>query len=272
VFYWIYDVPTPQLAVFIAGIFVVCFWIGSFLIRPILRTVVRSRSGTNDIVGYILSCFGVFYGLLLGLIAVAAYQNLNKAEENASREAVALTALYQDLSAYADPLRQTLRKDLRDYCAYVVDTAWPLQRKGVIPEDGRKKILAFRSTLLSFNPQSMGHVIFHTETLREFDNYYEARRMRLHDVRSGIPAVMWYVVIVGAVINLAIIWMFDMRIITQLILGGMLAFFMGTMIFLIAAMDNPHRGEVSVSSDAFEEACQVMNSEDGARSLRSPGG
>jgi hypothetical protein len=271
-FDWIYDVPTPQLAVLIAGVFVVFFWAGSLLIRPLLRTVVRSRSGGNDIVGYILSCFGVFYGLLLGLIAVAAYQNLNKAEENASREAVTLTALYQDLSAYPDPLRQTLRQELRDYCGYVVATAWPLQRKGLVGQEGRDRMLAFRTSLTSFNPQHLGHAIFHAETLREFDDYYEARRTRLHDVGSGIPTVMWYVVIVGAVINLAIIWMFEMRIITQLILGGMLAFFMGSMIFLIAAMDRPYRGGVSVSAAAFEEACQVMNADTAASSERYPDG
>lgn len=60
VFYWIYDIPTPQLAMLISGIFVGFYWIGCFLIRPVLRTFVRARSGTNDIVGYILSCFGVF--------------------------------------------------------------------------------------------------------------------------------------------------------------------------------------------------------------------
>jgi hypothetical protein len=271
VFYWIYDIPTPQLAVLISGVFVGFFWIGCFLFRPILRTFIRARSGTNDIVGYILSCFGVFYGLLLGLIAVAAYQNLNKAEENVSREAVALTALYQDLAAYQDPVRHELRDELRNYCSYVIETAWPQQRKGIILEEGRLKILAFRNSLHSFVPQTLHQVVFHAETLGEFDHYYEARRLRLHDVHSGIPAVMWYVVIVGAVINLAIVWMFDMRMISQLMLGGMLAFFMGTMIFLIAAMDNPYRGEVSVNPDAFQEACQVMVSESGPPPAHQPG-
>ena len=35
-------------------------------------------------------------------------------------------------------------------------------------------------------------------------------------------------------------------------------FFLGAMIFLIAAMDNPFRGEVSVSSQAFELVYQTM--------------
>lgn len=269
-FYWIYDVQTPTLALIIAGIFVGFFWVGSFLIRPVLRTFVRRGSGTNDIVGYILSCFGVFYGLLLGLIAVAAYQNLNRAEENVSREAVALTALYQDLWAYPEPLRQALRDELREYTSYIIEAAWPLQRNGAIPVEGRQKILKFRDSLLSFEALTPRQVVFHTETLREFNEYYEARRMRLHDVHSGIPAVMWYVVIVGAIINLAIVWMFDTRIINQLLLGGMLAFYMGTMIFLIAAMDNPYRGDVSVSSEAFQEAYEVMVSDNGGASERPP--
>jgi hypothetical protein len=271
VFYWIYDIPTPQLALLITGTFVGFFWIGCFLIRPILRTFVRARSGTNDIVGYVLSCFGVFYGLLLGLIAVAAYQNLNRAEENVAREAVALTAIYQDLDAYPDPLRRDLREELRDYCAFVIETSWPLQRKGIVPAEGIQKVLAFRNSLRAFEPQNLSQAVFHAETLRQLDTFYEARRTRVHDVGSGIPAVMWYVVVVGALMNLSIVWMFDMRIISQLFLGGMLAFFMGTMIFLIAAMDNPYKGEVSVSPDAFREAYEIMLAEDRTSPPRQPG-
>jgi len=272
VFYWIYDIDTPQLALLITGTFVVFFWLGCFLVRPILRTFVRARWGTNDIVGYVLSSFGVFYGLLLSLIAVAAYQNLTRAEENVAREAVALTALYQDLSAYPDPLRQSLRDELRDYGSFVIDTAWPLQRKGIVSVEGIKKVIAFRESLRAFEPQTLSQAVFHAETLRQFDAFYEARRIRVHDVHSGIPAVMWYVVIVGGLINLSIVWLFDMRLITQLFLGGMLAFFMGTMIFLIAAMDNPYKGEVSVKPDAFREAYEIMVADERAATPPSPGG
>ena len=272
-FHWIYDIDTPQLALLITGTFVGFFWLGCFLVRPILRTFVRARWGTNDIVGYVLSSFGVFYGLLLSLIAVAAYQNLTHAEENVAREAVALSALYQDLAAYPDPLRQSLRDELRDYGSFVIDTAWPLQREGIVLSEGIKKVLAFRESLRAFEPQTLGQAVFHAETLRQFDAFYEARRIRVHDVlHGGIPAVMWYVVIVGGLINLSIVWLFDMRLITQLFLGGMLAFFMGTMIFLIAAMDNPYKGEVSVKPDAFQEAREIMGADERTPTPPSPGG
>ena len=66
-FYWIYDIPNWQLAVMISGGFVLIYWFGAIFLSPILRRLVRSTSGSNDVVGYILSSFGVFYGLLLGI-------------------------------------------------------------------------------------------------------------------------------------------------------------------------------------------------------------
>ena len=260
-FYWIYDIPTQSLAILLAGVFVVFSVVGCVLIRPILRLFVPRRSETNDVVGYVLSCFCVFYGLLLGLIAVAAYQNYNDVDGCVSREAVALTALYQDVSGYPDPHAQNLRWLLRDYCRYVIKYAWPLQQKGIVPAGGRSRVVAFHERLLAFEPQTAREEIIHAETLRQFNVFLEARRMRLHSVTTGIPAVMWYVVLIGAVINIAMVWLFDMKIITHIFLGGLLSFFLGTMIFLIAAMDNPFRGELSITPAAFEAVHKIMMEE-----------
>jgi hypothetical protein len=78
------------------------------------------------------------------------------------------------------------------------------------------------------------------------------RRLRINAIHAGIPGVMWYVVAVGAVINTLLILSFRMRFDIHLVIGGMLSFFVGVVIFMIAAMDNPFRGEVSVGPDAFE--------------------
>ena len=259
--YRIYDIPSWKLALAVSGGFVLFYWVGCLFIRPFLRLFVRSRSGTNDLVGYVLSCFCVFYGLLLGLIAVASYQNFGEVDKNVSKEAVALRALYQDVNGYPHPVDQDLCWLLRDYTLYVIKYAWPLQKKGIIPDGGRVRVTAFHERLLAFEPQTKGQEVLHAETLRQFNIFFEARRMRLHSVTTGIPAVMWYVVLIGALINIAIVWMFDMRFLTHLLLGGMLVFFLGAMIFLIAAMDNPLRGEVSVSSEAFELVYKSMMEE-----------
>ncbi len=257
-FYWIYDMSSESLAILMAAVFIAIYWIGCIFVRPIMRLFVRSRSGVNDVVGYVLSCFCVFYGLLLGLLAVAAYQNFSQVEANVTREATALAVLYEDVGAYPEPYRQNLRWLLRDYCRYVIKYAWPAQRKGIIAEGGQPRLQAFQERLLQFEPQTKGQEIVHAEALRQFNVLLEQRRLRINSVTTGIPAVMWYVVIVGAIINLAMVWLFETKFLTQLFLGGMLAFFLGTMVFLIAAMDNPYRGQVSVSPEPFERVLKIM--------------
>jgi hypothetical protein len=119
-------------------------------------------------------------------------------------------------------------------------------------------VAAFEEKLLEFEPQTRSEEILHAEALRQFNTFLENRRMRLFAVQAGIPAVMWYVLLVGAFVNMAMVWLFDMKLITHLLLGGLLASYLGTMIFLIAAMDNPFRGEVSVDPDAFESLYRQM--------------
>ena len=129
-FYWIYDISTAELAIMLTTLFVSFSWIGSVLLRPVLRMFVRSRSETNAIVGNVLSCHGVYYGLLLGLLAVAAYQNFSQAEADVSAEAAAMAAIYEDLGSYPEPDRQYLRWLLRNHCRYIIHYAWPLQQEG----------------------------------------------------------------------------------------------------------------------------------------------
>jgi len=257
-FYWIYDVPSPTLAVGMIALFVLFYWAGLILVRPVLRQFVKHTPACNDVVGYVLSCFCVFYGLLLGLIAVTAYQNFSQAEANVTHEAAALSALYEDVSQYPQPYGQNLRWLLRDYARYVIRYDWQLQRRGIVPVEGTIRTQAFEEQLLGFQPRTPAEEILHAEALRQFNTFLEARRMRLFTVTASIPAVMWYVVILGALITIAMVWLFDMKFISHLLLGGMLSAYLGTMIFLIAAMDNPFRGEVSISPGVFETIFEHM--------------
>jgi hypothetical protein len=103
---------------------------------------------------------------------------------------------------------------------------------------------------MRFKPQSRSDEIIFAEALHEFNAFLEIRRKRLANVRTGIPAVLWSVVGLGAALNIVLIRMFDMEIHVHLILGGVLALFLGIVIFLIATLDKPVPGEVSVGPDA----------------------
>jgi len=257
-FYWIYDIPTWQLGALFALLFVGTTWLGTLFISPILKLWFRSQEGINDLVGYALGSFGVFYGLLLGLLAVATYQNTSQVDDHVAQESAALMALYRNVSAYPQPYRADLQQRIKDYTRFIIDQAWPAQRRGEVPEGTTQMMDEFQQVLAQFEPTTKGQEIIHAQTLSDFSDMIVLRRLRINDIRTGIPGVMWYVVGVGAIINILLLLSFRMRFDIHLLIGGAVSFFIGVVIFMIAAMDHPFRGDVSVGPDAFELIYSAM--------------
>jgi hypothetical protein len=251
-FYWIYDISTLLAVGLFVAVFVGLCWLGTLLARPFVRAWFH-QSGLNEILGDYLQYFGVIYGLLLGLLAVGTYQNFVDVDKAVASEASALAALYRDVSAYPEPDRTELKALIRDYTRSTIDDEWPLQRKGIPPGSGKvNRAASIHERLVLFEPQTKAQEALHDATLRQFNTFFEYRRSRIYGVTAGLPAIMWYTVAAGAVVNMILIWLFDLRLGVHLLLGGLISFFTAVMVSLIALVDNPFRGEVSVPPLAFE--------------------
>jgi len=260
-FYWIYDLPTWALGALISLGFVAIAWTGTIAFRATVHKRLRSERRANDLIGFMLSSFSVIYGVLLGLIAVAAYQSYANTEDTVSREAASLASMYHMVANYPPPARQALELAVGQYTLQTIRVDWPQQQRGVTPTEGSRRITSLYSVLLAFQPRDSAQIILHTATLDELNRYVELRRARLASVEAGIPAVLWFVVMVGALLNIILIWLLDMELHVHLILGGMLAFFIGLVVFIIAAMDHPLRGTVSISSGALQSVYDSLMKE-----------
>jgi hypothetical protein len=256
-FFWIYDIPALSAVALFAVVFVGVCWLGIFVFRPYVAAWFHQKPGLNEILGDFLQYFGVIYGLLLGLLAVATYQNHTDVEKAVASEASSLAALYRDISAYPEPEQTDLKNLIREYTRSTIEDAWPLQRQGIDPWKVNRAA-PLHARLAQFEPKTKGQEALHDAALRQFNDFFENRRTRLYSVTAGIPPIMWYTVAVGALINMILIWLFDLRTATHMLLGGLITFFTGTMICLIVLMDNPFRGVVGVSPQAFEQIYNQM--------------
>jgi hypothetical protein len=194
------------------------------------------------------------YGITLGLISVGAWQTYSDTDSKAGAEAASIAALYRDVSAYPEPTRALLKAGVKDYCQTVIRDAWPLQRKGIVPSVDTRKLDIVQEYLHTFEPQTPGQVATHQEALSQFNKLVELRRRRLQTVTSGLPGAVWSVVLFGALISMSLTWLFlvESRRMHR-ILVSLHAALIGLLIFLMAAMDNPYRGEFSVGTEAFQQ-------------------
>lgn len=250
-FYWIYDYPSSLIGVLFGLVFVVATWLVTILFRRYFHGWFHTERRANDMVGFVLSSFILIYGILVGLIAVAAYQNFGDVTNTVTKEASSVGALYGDLSGYPQPTRTRLLDGLRDYTRSVIERDWQQLEHGIVPTEGTHRLHVFIDDLLSFKPADRSEEIVHAETLHQLNELLNLREARLESATVGIPAVLWWVVGIGALICVVLIAMLDMEIHVHLILGGALSLFLGLVIFLIAEMDNPLRGEVSVKPEAL---------------------
>ncbi len=262
--FWIYDYPSWVISAAFCVVFVAVTWSGIFLSRATFHSWIHRDKRTNDMVGLALESFFVLFGLLLGLVAVATYQNYSSVSEIVDKEADSIAALYRDFSGYPQPARGHLQDSLREYARATIEDGWPRQRMGIVPTGGSDRITSLFQLMVAFEPAKKSEEIGHAEALREFNELIEHRRSRLANVTTGLPAVLWWVVAFGALLNIVLIWMQDMDIHVHLILGGILASILGAVIFLIAALDNPFRGIVSVGPDAIALVYETLMQGDGS--------
>jgi hypothetical protein len=257
-FTWIYDFPGWFGALFFALLFVAFNTLGVHYIRPKIRAIVADIEDVNDMVSNAMSIYSVMFGILLGMLAVITYENLTDAQSIADSEATAIGALYRDVSSYPEPIATELRTSLKDYTRYVIDEAWPLQRRGITPKGGVARVSAFQNLLVRFEPKTEGQKLIHGETLRQFNEFVVFRRARLNSTTNSMPPILWQVMVGGSMICLMMIWLFDAHTRAMLLLSGISAFALGAVLGLIMLLDNPFLGELSVSSAPYELIYQQL--------------
>jgi len=257
-FFWIYDQPTWVMAIVFSVAFAAFGIAGLIVFRRTTYQWMHRSERTNEVVGFAMSSFALLYGLLLGLLAVAAYGSYTGMGDGVTKEASSLSALYRDISGLPEPKRSELQASLRAYTREVIDKSWPLQRKGVVPTGAGKIMKGVVAQLQAFRPASLGEQALFSESLSQLNTLLALRGSRLASVNSGIPDVLWAVVLIGALVNIVLIWMINTERHVHLIITGTLSAFMGLVIFLIVAMDYPFRGEVSIDAAPFEQVYTMV--------------
>jgi hypothetical protein len=264
--YWIYDIPSWQLGLLIILSFLIVGITGLLVSRKWVYKKFRISDDSNEAISAIFAGVGMLYGLLLGLVAVASWQNFDNVGGLASKEAASVVALYRDVSVLQEPAKQKLQQDLERYLIHVINIDWPAHQRGEIANGGAFLLSMFHGDLAAYQPNSSTQQVLLAEALSAFNKLAEMRRARMDAVSTGIPAVFWVVILVGALLTIPSIYFFHLpSMATHLAVTGMFSIFLGCMIFLVAAVDNPFRGEVSVSPEPYQAVLDNLKNLDPSR-------
>jgi Protein of unknown function (DUF4239) len=258
--FWIYNIPNWLFFIICITFFVTTTLILYKLSRKYIIPFFGIDEEREDSqISVFLGATGVFYSITIGLIAASVWAKYDSCEDIANAEATNLEALYADFRNYPDSAAKVLSAELKNYTKYVIEVAFPLQKKGITPKDGTTKIYHIQNTLYRFQPKNQSEAALHSEALSKYNEVLETRRKRLASAQSGLPPTLWYVIFFGGFLNIFLCTFFSVhnQKLSMLLLSILAALFAAS-IFLIAAMDYPFRGEFSIDSKPYELVYENM--------------
>jgi hypothetical protein len=195
----------------------------------------------------------VLFGLVAALTAVSVWQRYEAVSSIVSDEANGIATLYRDLSGYPQPARDELQQSLREYTRQIIDEAFAAHRAGLRIRKGSDVLDRMQAKLFSFEPAGEGQRALHGEALAAFNRMLQARRQRVDAVGSGLPAVIWYALLPGAM-GCLVLSLFvpveDKR--HHIVLAACLAGFVAMVLFIIIALDRPFRGAMAITPESYE--------------------
>jgi hypothetical protein len=252
---WIYQI-NPRIAAWIILAFIEAFaLVGLLLVRRLIIPRLEYHESVHEAVSGTVQAIGVFYGITVGLIAAGVWTTNSSASELVSKEATAIASLYRDVSGYPSPIRDDLQSKLREYTVFIINEAWPAQKKGrgQTLDRGVKLMDEFQAKLYAFNPSNPGQSALHSETITAYNSLIEYRRLRIDAVASGLTQIMWTVIWIGAVISIGVAYFYkipDWKL--HAILIGLMGAFLSLVIFMITVNDRPFFGYAGISPDAYK--------------------
>jgi hypothetical protein len=171
------------------------------LLTSAFHWTIRDESVATDesMVNY-AQMITIFYGLLMGLVAVNLWQRMDDAEKNTVTEANQVR-IVSDLGRSVTGDKTTLVDALADYVQSVVKKEWPMMLDGQQREMfvASPELDSVRVAIMELDPGSTSEQAAVQEMLNHYEQLLAARQRRLLDSEFSMPAVLRITLIVGAV-------------------------------------------------------------------------
>jgi hypothetical protein len=202
----------------------------------------------HEAAGFLYSMVGVVYAVLLGFITVVVWQQYRDTQNYVQQEAVRVSNLLRDARVFSGPVRIELRKRLVAYGRAVVDDEWNAMAKRQPSSLASKAYEAIWETVYEIQPETERERAFYRESITRLNELGGIRRSRLLSSESGMPSLLWVLLIGGAAISIAFTFMFGTKYIwSHVLTAGSLAGLIGFVLFLVLALSSPFSGTLSIS-------------------------
>ncbi|WP_225849535.1 DUF4239 domain-containing protein [Streptomyces sp. HPF1205] len=210
-------------------------------------------SQTPDVIEYMTMMIGVIYAIVLGLAIAGVWEARGSAQDAVRAEAQALHEVKARVQVYPPAVRDKVRADVDIYAQYVADHEWPYMKKhGDLSARGTALLDQVRADVTRFDPKSDLAAQAYQPVVDQVAAADEARTARGQNAGSTMPAMVWFGLIVGALVTVGLVFVLQIRrSARELLLAGLFSALIAFLLFLIWDLDDPFGSGLAVSADTI---------------------
>lgn len=224
---------------------------GLILVQRLVPIALRREH--NDVAGFIYAVLGVTYAVLLALMVVAVWEEWERAGDTADEEASALAEIFWIADRLPESDGRQIQEVARSYGRVVVDEEWALMEHEKSSPRAWDLLDELRASLQDFDPSTSGQQVLYEQSLDRMHDLANARRDRLLEAENGLPAILWVVLIIGGVIVVGFTYLFGLQSTAiHLLMVGSLALVIALVLFTVAALNFPFKGDITIDPEAME--------------------
>ena len=259
----LYGLPNWKLGTCFIGFFVITGLTGLVIFRKLVYLKMRLSSETNEGVNFFAQTVGVLYGLLMGMVAVSCWSSFEDLDNLISEEVSLIGSFYRITSGLESPYRPAIQEKTLAYLHDIFTLEWPRYAEGRKENEIPREFNELRKLLFKVNPSSDNQKMIYQIALNDLERIIHSRRLRINAfLDAGVPPVFWNVLFAGAF--LTIFMSYFVHFPSALAHASLVTIYctaLGFMFFLIAAIDNPYRGDIYVSIEPYQTLYESLKTE-----------
>jgi hypothetical protein len=253
----VYQYPIWAVGLLLVGAAVFGAVLLELAARRLLPIELRQRH--NDVAAAIFSIIGVTYAVLLAFVAMLAWEGFNRAQAASHAEAAIIGDVYHLSAGFADPEKSSIRNEILGYARHVATVEWPAQAEGRMVDQDSIYLTGLNRMALALHPSGQADGDLRSLLIQAVERLWDARQERLLAAETTIPAIVWFVLVVGGALTVAFgSFLGAPSLRMQLAMSAVLAASGVLVLILIIALSNPFRGDFHVSAAPFEHALSRM--------------
>jgi Protein of unknown function (DUF4239) len=234
---------------------------GLVLVQRLVPSTLRQQH--NDVAGFIYAVLGVAYAVLLGLMVVAVWEDWEAARVTADDEANEVAEVFWLAHRLPEAEGRHIQELARSYARVVVEEEWALMEQGKASPKAWAILDDIRESIQRLNPSTDAEQVLYDQGLERVHQLADDRRERLLESEEGLPSILWFVLLVGGIVVVGFTYLFGLENDTShILMVTALALIISLVLFTVAALDYPFKGDVRVGPDAFEQVLTRFESSD----------